>query len=95
MTDIVTAMNVSLICRLVAETVKAGAVRGTQYVSPKEVVRVTRRRYRGKVKARGPIELTVTVGRPNYRERLFVKRCVKAGEPFPVKRIQWTFAKTA
>jgi hypothetical protein len=87
-------MDVSMICRLVAETLKMGAVRGTQYVSPKEIVRVTRRRYDGKFPAQGkPVELMVSSGRPNYRERLFIKKCKKAGEPFPVKKIQWTWMK--
>ena len=32
--------------------------------------------------------LVVTFGKPNYREREFVKACRVAGEPFPVRKIQ-------
>jgi hypothetical protein len=32
-----------------------------------------------------------TIGKPNYEEREFIKKCKKAGEPFPVKKIQVKF----
>ena len=81
------------IAKVVEATLKSGAVKGTYFVSPTEIIRVTRRRYDGKFAAKGMIELLVSVGRPNYQERLFVKRCQKAGEPFPVKKIRWTWLK--
>lgn len=62
-----------------------------KYVSEKLVVKATRRMSR---KRRGPFlgdnheTLLVTFGRPNYRERLFVKKCKKAGAAFPVKKVQ-------
>jgi hypothetical protein len=65
-----------------------GAVRATKYLSPREVCRVTRRRYRGKVTKAGPVELVMTLGRPNYRERAQIRQLQKAGEPFPVKKIR-------
>jgi hypothetical protein len=60
--------------------------RATKFLSPDRVVKVTRphkfdRRARGET-------VVVTVGRPNFAERIFVKRCLKAGEPFPVRKIQ-------
>lgn len=71
-------------------------VRATKYVSEKQTIKVTRRRYkRGsyhRTKSdRG--EFLVTAGRPNFAERLFIKRAKKAGEPFPVKKIQLKYAK--
>jgi len=33
--------------------------------------------------------MVVTYGAPNYIEAKFVKVCKKAGEPFPVKKIQF------
>jgi len=33
-------------------------------------------------------KVILTVGKPNYMERDFIKDCVKANEPFPVKQIQ-------
>ena len=35
------------------------------------------------------IEIILTIGKPNYLEREFIKKCVKAKEPFPVKKIQF------
>jgi hypothetical protein len=36
---------------------------------------------------------TITVGAPNYAERQFIKQLVKAGEPFPVKKMQLKYVK--
>jgi len=56
------------------------------YVSPKKVVKAT---FRHKPrKGNRYQEMVVTVGCPNYLGRLFVKKCMQAGEPFPVKRVQ-------
>jgi len=33
----------------------------------------------------------LTVGEPAYREREFIKLCKKAGEPFPVRKVQLKF----
>lgn len=33
-------------------------------------------------------EMVVTFGAPNYEAREFIKKCKKAGEPFPVKKVQ-------
>ena len=78
---------------------KAGAWKATLYVSPTEIVRVTRRWY-GRQSAKAKIntstekaDLIVTIGRPNYEERDFVKKCRKAGEPFPLKKVQLKFKK--
>lgn len=73
----------------VAALLRSGARMATKYVSEKEIVRATRRRYRGKiVKNAKNTDIVLTLGRPNYRERIFIKRCRAAGEPFPIKKIQ-------
>ena len=64
-----------------------GAVRATKYISEKEVVTATRKRYGGKV-LRGNAEIVFKVGKPNFKEREFIELCKKAGEPFPIKKIQ-------
>ena len=33
-------------------------------------------------------EFRLTVGRPNYAERKFIKQCIAAGETFPLKKVQ-------
>lgn len=58
----------------------------TRYLSPKLVVRATRQHKPDGRAARWTI--VFTFGKPNYREREFIASCVKAGEPFPVKKLQ-------
>jgi hypothetical protein len=35
----------------------------------------------------------IPFGRPNYRERVFIRDCIHAGEKFPVKKVQLDFAR--
>lgn len=60
----------------------------TAYLSPKETVKATLRQ-----KTRSQTEVLLTIGRPNYREQRFIKLCQKAGETFPIKRLQLRFCK--
>jgi hypothetical protein len=59
----------------------------TYYESPKQTIRVTRRHsHKGRVSRR---EFVVTVGAPNYLAARFIKLAITAGEPFPIKKIQF------
>ena len=69
-----------------------GAVQVTKYFSPKEIVRATVKRFHGKLYGKNR-EIIFTIGRPNYAERKFIKNCLKAKEPFPIKRLQLKWAK--
>lgn len=74
--------------------ISTGALKATKYLSPKEIVRGVRKSYRfnGRKVIKGAnIEITLTIGKPNYIEREFIKACQKANEPFPVKKIQLKF----
>lgn len=62
------------------------AKRATVYVLPNHTVKATRK---DKFDKRNRYEtFIVTAGDPNYLERKFIKACKKAGEPFPVKKVQ-------
>lgn len=64
----------------------------TKFVSRTLVVRATRRLFKRKLPSKSHnIEAVLTIGRPNYLERDFIKLCLKAREPFPVKAIQLRF----
>ena len=63
--------------------------RVTAYVSPIETVKATRM-YRLDRRERRE-EFLVSVGRPNYRERKWIKFAKRAGESFPVRKLQLTF----
>jgi hypothetical protein len=65
-------------------------IKATKYVSPKQVVRAVRTTYRcfGRKPRKGDnIQITLTIGKPNYLEREFIKLCTKAKEPFPVRAV--------
>jgi hypothetical protein len=81
--------NVALAIQTV---VTLGAHSATKFVSPKHVVKVTQRLAAGRLPRKGSnLDFVVTVGSPNYADRLFIKKCLKAGEPFPVKKLQLKF----
>jgi len=69
------------------QLLRFGNVRkATVYVSPKFVAKATRQRVPdGRANSETYL---VTVGAPAYMERRFIKKCIKAGEPFPVKKVQ-------
>lgn len=79
----ITPQTVGLVAQL---ALGPDVYRATKFLGPDLVVRATRphkydRRNRSNT-------VVVTVGKPNYREREFIKACRKAGEPLPVKKIQ-------
>ena len=71
-----------------------GAYKATKYINEKLTVKATRKRFKGKIpRNERRIEIMFTVGDPNYEERAFIKKAKKAGEPFPVKKIQAKWLK--
>lgn len=80
------------------------AIRVTKYLSDRLTVKATRpvyrrrNKYQRKKNARRTLRddvLTIrfTVGAPNYLERRFIKDCKRAGESFPVRKIQYQHLK--
>ena len=81
-----------MIQSVVDTLLKVGAYRATKYVSPKWVITATRRLCGGKILRRTRfVGVVLKLGAPNYREREFIKKLKKAGEPFPVKKVQLQF----
>jgi hypothetical protein len=72
-----------------------GAYKATKYLGEKLTIKATRKRYGGKHSRGRAADIVFTVGKPNYEEREFIKLCKKAGESFPVKKIQLKFPKEA
>jgi len=69
-----------------------GAYKATKYLNEKLTIKATKKRYKKGV-VHGALDIVFTVGKPNYVERDFIKKCKKAGEPFPVKKIQVKYPK--
>lgn len=73
----------------VIEAITSGEViKATEYISPKFIVRATRKLFGKKIAKQHNIEITLTIGRPNYVEREFIKECQQVSEPFPIKKVQ-------
>lgn len=69
-------------------------LKATKYVAENVTVKATRKLYGGKIDRRYKrTEIMLTIGPPNYAERQFIKTLKKAGEPFPVKKVQLKMPK--
>lgn len=77
------------ISKTVFGLLETGARKASFYLAEDTVVTATRPHKPDK-RAKS-FSIVVTMGRPNYRGRLFIKACQKAGEPFPVKKLQLKF----
>lgn len=79
-------INIGRSVGAVAQYILQGHKRAVKYLDADLTVKATRfGRYD---KRDHQIVVVVTVGRPNYLERRFIKLAKKAGEPFPIKKIQ-------
>jgi hypothetical protein len=70
-----------------------GAIKATKYISDRLTVKATRILYKKSNLSPRAIEIRLTAGRPNYLERRFIKVLGKAGEKFPVKKVQLKMPK--
>lgn len=75
---------------LIAAVLQPNIYRATKFISPTLVIKATRRRFKGKLQNGRAKQETIllTIGKPNYLERHFIKLCRQAREPFPIKAIQ-------
>ncbi len=65
-----------------------------KYISEKVVVRAKLRRFGKKIRPKNQnLEISLVIGRPNFAQRDFIKKCKKVGEPFPVKNVQLKLVK--
>jgi len=80
--------------QLAEAILEAGAIQAVKYYSPKLRIKATRRIFGGKIrKNEGNIEILFSIGRLNYAELKFAKQAKKAGEPFPIKKLQLKWLK--
>ena len=71
---------------VVRELAHPGVYRATKFLSEHLTVKATRIG-KGSLRSRA-VNARITMGRPNFSERAFIKRCRAAGEPFPVRKVQ-------
>lgn len=48
-------------------------IKATKFISKDKIIRATRTRYGGKF-SKGNIEITLSIGRPNFAEREYIKK---------------------
>lgn len=69
--------------------------KAAKYLDTNLVVRATRPVFGPRGKKRvlkgGNFQVVLTIGKPNYEERKFIKACKKAKESFPIKKVQLKF----
>jgi hypothetical protein len=65
----------------------------TKYISEKLTIRASLKSFGGKLPPKNcrSLDIALTIGAPNYEAREFIKMCKKAGEKFPIKKIQLKF----
>ena len=76
------------IAKCVGFVLNAGYKRATAYMSKDHTIKATARGY-----SHRQCEAVVTIGKPNFMEREFIRDCVEAGVKFPLRKIQlkaWT-----
>lgn len=81
----------SAITSTIEACIRAGAHRAFRVLSEGQVVRATRPHYKGGPSNRS-LEFVVSVCKPNYAEREFIRKCKRAGEPIPVRKVQLRYA---
>lgn len=77
------------ISKTVFGLLESGARKATLYLAEDTVV--TASRPLKPDKRSKSFSIVLTMGKPNWLGRQFVKACKKAGEPFPVRKLQLKF----
>ena len=79
-------INPTYFAKVVSTLVNSDCKTAVQYIDTKTVVKATWI-HRPHASRRSK-SISLSFGSPAYREAIFIKQCIKAGEPFPVKKIQ-------
>ena len=75
--------------RVLDTLIATGARRATSYLDENTIVRATAQRRPDK-RSRSQTYL-LTIGKPAFLDRRFIRMAKKAGEPFPIKKVQLKF----
>lgn len=77
--------RVEAVREVVKEIIVGGAYKATKYLNDKLTVKATRKRYKGKF-LKKTVDITLTIGPPNYKERENIKRAKKM-EQGPIEMV--------
>ncbi len=70
------------------EIIRSEVKKATKYIGQELIIRVTKKTFDNNANNKGNMQITMTIGKPNYQEREFIKKCLIVNEPFPVKKVQ-------
>jgi hypothetical protein len=79
------------VMRAVEACLNEGARKAVVYLDEKTTIKVSRMFPKDGRNTR--TSLMLSFGSPSYEERQFIKLCKKAGQPFPVRKIQLKWYK--
>lgn len=83
-----TQTGYAVVGKVLEALVEKKAYKAAAYLSDKFVVRMSRKLSRNKVPAANQnIEISLTIGRPNYEQRKYISMLKKAKVSFPVKNV--------
>lgn len=79
--------ELSYLTRMIAAMIDPKLRTATAFIAPDYTMRLSRvsRHQRKNGRSR---TFSLTLGKPNFEAQQFVKACVKAGEPFPIKKLK-------
>ena len=63
------------------------AYKATKYIGDKLTVKATRKLYKGGWKKKDNVDIVLTIGKPNYEERKFIKGVKEMGMAFPLNQL--------
>jgi len=74
--------------KAVEAVLETDAKTATVFMAPNQIIRATRRMYK-RGNSRGPTEVLLTLGKPNYKERNLIKVYKATKQKFPITRVQF------
>ena len=81
-------VTMNVVGKVVTALMSTEGKRATVFLSPRLTVKATRVAFDGRIDHRdGRADIRLTIGKPNAKERRFIRDAQRAGEPFPIKDV--------
>ena len=78
----------AVVGKVVSTLIATESKKATAYLSPRLTVKAIRVAFDGRIDHRDRrADIRLTIGKPNAKERRFIRDAQRAGEPFPIKDV--------
>jgi len=84
------SQQLKIVTDVIGALLDTKAIKATVFISAKQIVRAKRTTYKGKIE-KGNIEITLTIGKPNFSERELIAKFKKAREKLPIDKMMLKF----